>query len=75
VRKRVRARLDIGEQARRVADDNPEAARRFVAAVERTFALLSEMPRVGTATSQLTISVRRSAQDRRKFHVAGAISQ
>ena len=45
--RRPRARADIQEQAFRIADDNPEAARRFLAEVERSLELLADMPGMG----------------------------
>ncbi len=42
-----RTRQDISEQARYIADDNPAAAERFVAAVEQAFAMLADMPGMG----------------------------
>ena len=47
VHKRPQARLDIAEQARWIANDSPEAARRFLKALEVTLSMLSEMPSAG----------------------------
>ncbi len=43
-----RALEDISEQARYIADDNPAAAERFVEAAEQAFAMLADMPGMGT---------------------------
>jgi toxin ParE1/3/4 len=47
VLKRPRALADVEEQARWIADDNPDAARRFRKAVEQTLEVLAAMPGVG----------------------------
>ena len=47
VLKRPQALIDVEEQARWIADDNPDAARRFRKAVEQTLEVLAAMPRVG----------------------------
>lgn len=41
------ARRDIVGSALQIADDNPEAAERFLAAVEETLAALSQQPNMG----------------------------
>ena len=41
------ARRDIIEAALHIAGDNPDAADRFLAAVEETFAALRRMPQMG----------------------------
>ena len=56
--RRDRARADVQEQSFRIADDNPDAARRFLAAVERTLALLAEMPRIGAPRPRLNPALR-----------------
>ncbi len=56
--RRPRARADIEEQAFRIADDNPEAARRFLAEVERSLGLLAGMPGMGTARPRLNPALR-----------------
>ena len=53
-----RARADIQEQAFRIADDNPEAARRFLAEVERSLELLADMPGMGAARPRLSPALR-----------------
>jgi toxin ParE1/3/4 len=45
--KRPQALVDVDEQARWIADDNPDAARRFRKAVEQTLEVLAAMPGVG----------------------------
>src|SRR3954451_4638902 len=56
--RRPRARADIEEQAFRIADDDPEAARRFLAEVERTLELLAGMPGMGAARPRLSPALR-----------------
>lgn len=56
--RRPRARADIQEQAFRIADDNPEAARRFLVEVERTLELLADMPGMGAARPRLSPALR-----------------
>jgi toxin ParE1/3/4 len=45
--KRPQALIDVDEQARWIADDNPDAARRFRKAVEQTLEVLAAMPGMG----------------------------
>jgi toxin ParE1/3/4 len=45
--KRPAAKLDLIEQADFIAQDNLEAALRFLDAVEKTFAQLARLPRIG----------------------------
>jgi toxin ParE1/3/4 len=45
--RRPRARRDIVAAALYIAEDSPEAARRFLAAVERTIAAAAAMPGMG----------------------------
>ncbi len=47
VRLTPRARDDIIEGALYIAGDNPDAAERFLTAVERTFETLTHSPRIG----------------------------
>ena len=42
------ARQDIIESAKFIADDNPEAARRFLIATEETFKLIKTTPNAGS---------------------------
>ncbi len=56
--RRPRAQADIQEQAFRIADDNPEAARRFLAEVQRTLELLAGMPSMGAARPRLSPALR-----------------
>jgi toxin ParE1/3/4 len=56
--RRPRARADIQEQAFRIADDNPDAARRFLAEVERSLELLAGMPGMGAARPRLSPALR-----------------
>ena len=65
--RRPRARADIQEQAFRIADDNPEAARRFLVEVERTLELLADMPGMGAARPRLSPALR----SLRMFSVGG----
>ena len=44
---RPRAREDIIEQTLYIAEDNPDAADRFLDAVERAFEILADMPEMG----------------------------
>lgn len=45
--RRPRAKQDLLEQALFIADDNPNAAERFLDAAEAAFARLLEMPEIG----------------------------
>ena len=56
--RRPRARADIQEQAFRIADADPDAARRFLAEVERGLELLAGMPGMGTARPRLSPALR-----------------
>jgi toxin ParE1/3/4 len=56
--RRPRARADIQEQAFRIADDNPDAARRFLGEVERSLELLAGMPGMGAARPRLSPALR-----------------
>jgi toxin ParE1/3/4 len=56
--RRPRARADIQEQAFRIADDDPDAARRFLAEVERSLELLAGMPGMGAARPRLSPALR-----------------
>jgi toxin ParE1/3/4 len=47
VLRRARAQADIRALSFHIAEDNPDAARRFLTAVERSLALLADMPRLG----------------------------
>ena len=44
---RPRAKQDIVEQAEHIAEDNPDAAGRFIDALENAFAALADMPEMG----------------------------
>ena len=68
--RRPRARADIQEQAFRIADDNPDAARRFLAEVERSLELLAGMPGMGAARPRLSPALR----SLRMFPVAGGFA-
>lgn len=56
--RRPLARADIQEQAFRIVDANPEAARRFLVEVERTLELLADMPGMGAARPRLSPALR-----------------
>jgi len=47
--KRPAAKLDLIEQADYIAQDNLEAALRFLEAAEKTFAQLAKLPRMGNS--------------------------
>jgi toxin ParE1/3/4 len=47
VQKMSQATADLVEIAAFIAEDNPEAAERFLAAVEATFDFIASMPSVG----------------------------